>query len=84
MTNDDILLRLTEVFRKVFEDPTIDLLPDTVADDIPEWDSMSQVTLAVEIEHCFHVKIRSAEMEEMRGVRELMTLIRARLPAAAA
>jgi acyl carrier protein len=83
MTDHDILDQLTAVFRNVFEDPTITLRPETNADDIPEWDSMSQITLTVEIEHAFHMKIRSAEMEELQNVGELITLIRARAPVAA-
>jgi acyl carrier protein len=83
MTDDEILTQLTEVFRNVFGDPAIELQPETSAGDIPEWDSMSQVTLAIEVEHCFNVAIKSAEMEELQGVRELIALIKARLPAPA-
>jgi acyl carrier protein len=36
---------------------------------------MSQVKLAVEIEHRFAIKIKSAKMEEMRNVRGLLALI---------
>lgn len=83
MTTDDILATLTEMFRDVFADPAIVLTMGTTADDIPEWDSMSQVTLAVEIEHHFRVKIRSAEMEELCNVGELVELIRSRTVIAA-
>ena len=76
MTNDDILQGLTTVFREVFEDPTIVLTPETTADDIPQWDSMSQVMLAVEIDHRFNVKLRSAEMENLRSVSKLIQTIR--------
>jgi acyl carrier protein len=80
MTNDEILLGLTDIFRDVFEDDTIVLTPETTADDVEQWDSMSQVTLTVEIEHRFHVKIRSSEMEDMRSVAGLMGLIRSFSP----
>ena len=83
MTNREILQGLTDIFREVFEDDTIVLTPDTTADDIDRWDSMSQVTLAVEIEHRFHVKIGSARMEEMRSVAGLIHLIRLLSPATA-
>lgn len=70
-----ILPKLTELFRDVFDDPAIVLRPETTADDIAGWDSMSQVRLAVEIEHRFAIKIKSAKMEEMRSVRGLLSLI---------
>jgi acyl carrier protein len=82
--HDGILLALTELFQDVFADPTITLRPETSADDIPAWDSMSQVTLTVEIEHRFAIKIKSAEMEQLRMVKDLVELIESRLPAAAA
>jgi acyl carrier protein len=81
MTDKEILQGLTNIFREVFEDDTIILTPDTTSDDIDRWDSMSQITLAVEIEHQFHVKIRSARMEETRSVAGLMRLIRLLSPA---
>jgi acyl carrier protein len=77
--NDKILLQLTHLFREAFSDRLPALELDMTADDIPGWDSMSQITLAVEIEHRFHVKLRSAEMAELRSVRQLVDLIAARL-----
>ncbi len=81
MTQDDILSRLTEIFKDIFEDPGLTLTPDTDSDMIPQWDSMSQVTLAVEIEHRFGIKVKSAEMEQMKSIRELIDLIGSRLRA---
>jgi acyl carrier protein len=79
MMNDEILPQLTDLFREVFSDQLPDLGLEMTSDDIPEWDSMSQVTLAVEIEHRFHIKLKSAEMAELRTIRQLVDLIMARL-----
>jgi acyl carrier protein len=84
LTGDaEILAKLTALFRDVFDDQTIVPQLDTTADDIAGWDSMSQVRLAVEIEHRFAIRIKSAKMEEMRSVRGLLALINGR-PAMAA
>jgi acyl carrier protein len=79
MTNDEILFHLSYLFREIFSDQLPDLGLEMTADDIPGWDSMSQITLAVEIEHCFHIKLRSAEMAELRNIRQLVDLITVRL-----
>jgi acyl carrier protein len=79
MTDNEILPRLTAIFREVFDDPTIDLHMGMTADDIAGWDSLSQVTLAVEIKHRLGVKLKSAEMGELRSVGQLVALIEARL-----
>jgi acyl carrier protein len=83
MTQTELLSKLTEIFRDIFEDPDLSLTPETTADMIPQWDSMSQVTLAVEIEHRFDIRLKAAEMEQMRSVSELVALIESRLKAVA-
>jgi len=84
LSDSEILKRLTPIFRNVFDDQSLDPIPEMTADGIAGWDSMSQVTLAVEVEHVFGVKFRSAEMDELRSVRELIELIKSRALSATA
>ncbi len=79
MTDNDILEVLNGIVRRVLEDPTIVLTPATTADDVPGWDSMTQITLAVEIEHTLKVRFRTSEMEKMQNIGELVALLRAQL-----
>jgi len=83
MTDSDILARLEALFREVFDDASLKLHMATNANDIPGWDSMAQVTLAVEIEHIFNIRILSAEMEELRNVGEMTDFIKSRMVAVA-
>lgn len=76
MAGDEILGRMTEVFRRVFDDKALTLTPRTTSDDIPGWDSMSNITLAIELEESFRIRIKTAEMETLRNVGDLITLIR--------
>lgn len=76
MSHDQVLDRLTEVFRLVFEDEELTLTRATSAEDIGAWDSMSNITLTIEVEHCFGIKIKSAEMEALKNVGDLIDLIR--------
>jgi acyl carrier protein len=75
MRQQEVLPMLTDIFRDIFEDPNLILTYGMTAEMIPQWDSMSQITLAVEIEHRFGIKIKAAEMEELRSVDELVELI---------
>lgn len=79
MHRAEILAALTPIFRNVFDNEAMELTPDTVADDIAEWDSMANITLAVEIEDRFGVKIKTAEMEELRSVDDLIKLVQLHL-----
>jgi acyl carrier protein len=75
---------LTEVFRKVLDDPGITLTPQTTADDVEGWDSLNHIIIVVEIERRFGIKFQAAEMEELKNVGELVELIEARLAKAGA
>ena len=79
-----ILTELTDIFRSVFEDPTIELTLDTTSDDLPCWDSMNHITLVVEAECRFDIQFQTAEIEELKNVGELVRLIQAKLALAMA
>lgn len=83
MTDEDIIDTLNDIFRRVLDDPSISLSMATTADDVPGWDSMTQITLAVEIEQTLHVKFKNSEMEEMRDIGDLVALVRTHLAAVA-
>ena len=48
LESDQILDRLTAVFREIFDDDAITLSNETVADDIEEWDSLNQIKLILQ------------------------------------
>ena len=73
-----VLAELTEIFRAVFEDPAIELTPDTTSDDLPCWDSMNHITIVVEAECRFGIQFQVSEIEELKNVGELVQLIQAR------
>ncbi|WP_428395197.1 acyl carrier protein [Lichenicoccus sp.] len=78
MSDDEILRLLTAIFRDIFDDPAIVLDIDTTADDIPGWDSFSQVTLATELSVRLAMTFKTAEVGALRSVSQLATLIRSR------
>ena len=53
MGDAEIYFKLTEIFRDIFDDDTIILLPETTAADIPEWDSVNHINLTVAAESAF-------------------------------
>ncbi len=76
MTDTEILDQLTQIFRDVFGDDTIVARPDMSAEDIPEWDSMNHITIIAQVEADFRVRFKTAEIEEMRNVNDLIRAIR--------
>ena len=51
MTRAEIYKRLTEVFRDVFDDETIEINDNTTANDIEDWDSIEHITLVGAVEN---------------------------------
>lgn len=83
MHQADILASLTRILREAFEDPSFLATMETTAEDVPAWDSMSHITIVVEVERRFGVKFRTAEIEELHDVGDFVRLIAARLQAIA-
>lgn len=78
MTLDEILRQLTGIFRSVLDDDELVLRPETTAADVPAWDSMNHITIVVEAERQFGIKVRTAEIERLRNVGDFVALIAAK------
>ncbi len=78
--DEDIQLRLTEIFRSVFDDPDLRITADMTAKDVPDWDSLSHITLIVAIEREFRIRFTTAEVASLMNVGDLADRIRKKLP----
>jgi acyl carrier protein len=66
---------LTEVFQKVFDDPTIQIRPEMTANDIDGWDSLSHVNLILAIEDRFNIQFTQKELRSHKKVGDLIQTI---------
>jgi acyl carrier protein len=57
---------LQEVFREVFDDPTIQLRDEMTAADIAGWDSVTHIDLLIAVEHSLGFKFATAEMSRLK------------------
>jgi acyl carrier protein len=80
ITKDEILSRLTNIVRDVFDRDDIVLTSETTADDVPDWDSVNHINVIVAAEMRFGIKFQAAETEEMRDVGGFIELIASKLP----
>ena len=81
MQQQDIYNQLTEIFRDIFDDETLELRPGLTATDVPEWDSFNHINLIVAVESRFGIKFQTAELESMQTVGHLADLIQNKLAA---
>ena len=79
MNRNEILGKLQEVFRDVFDNEEIVVTEDTVAEDIDEWDSLAHIQLAKELEKVFNIKLTAKEIMSWDNVGEMAESILAKL-----
>jgi len=77
VTSEDIHSRLQTIFRDVFDSDTLVIARATHVGDIPDWDSLAQISLVVAIEKDFAIKVSLEDMATLSNVGDMMDLIRA-------
>jgi len=75
MQQTEIYERLTQTLRDVFDDESLVATPELTAHDVKEWDSVNHITLVVAIEEEFGVKFKTAELEKMKNVGQMVEAI---------
>ena len=81
MKKEEILEKLTAIFRENFDDDTIVVTEETTASDIDEWDSLEHVNLMAKIEKEFNVKFELREMLALKDVGEMVNLLEKKIGA---
>ena len=62
----DVRAELQEIFRQVFDDPTIVLKDDMTAADVEGWDSVTHIDLLIAVERALGIKFATAEMSRLK------------------
>jgi acyl carrier protein len=75
MNNDEILQKLTGIFREELDNNEISLTAESTAEDIEEWDSLSHIQLIVAVEKAFGIRFTSSEIQSWNNVGEMMDSI---------
>lgn len=78
MNQDQVISRLQQVFDNIFLEP-VKLTPQLSAQDVEEWDSLTQISLMVAVEKEFNVRFRVGEVETTKNVGEFADLIARRI-----
>jgi len=81
METNEILEKLTDIFRDVLDNESIQLSPQTTADEIEEWDSLNHIQLVVAIEKSYKIKFTAAEIQNWNNVGEMVASINNKLSA---
>lgn len=75
---DDILNKVREAFKSAFDADPQSVSMDTSPGDIPAWDSVGHLSLAMDLEQCFGINLDVDELMEMENVRQIVRVISAK------
>ena len=78
MQKEEIVNRLTPVFRKVFSDNSLVVTDELSALDVENWDSLSHMLLISEVETEFAIKFKLKDLNKMANVRDMIEIIRSK------
>ena len=67
-----ILIKLQNIFRVIFDDDSIKLNSNTTAEDIEEWDSLNQIRIILACEKEFSVKLNPREINDFINIGEMV------------
>lgn len=79
MEKEEILSRLTPVFRKVFGDNSLVITDQLSALDVEKWDSLSHMLLISEVENEFTIKFKLKDLNKMANVGDMIAIIESKL-----
>jgi len=78
MSRQEILERIADIIRDIFDDDSLDITENTTAADVDEWDSLEQINILVAVERDFRQKFSVGDVEGLRNVGELVDLVQSK------
>lgn len=79
MEKEEIVNKLTPVFRKVFADNSLVITDELSALDVENWDSLSHMLLIAEVENEFAIKFKLKDLNKMANVGDMIAIISSKL-----
>jgi len=76
---DQVLPKVQEAFKSVFDVEPQSLTLETSAGDIPGWNSLGHLSLTTQLEQAFGITFDVDELMEMENVREIVRIVSAKL-----
>lgn len=75
MTDQEVLDKITPIFRSVFQDDTLVATTDLTADKVERWDSLSHIDMIIMVEEAFGIRVPTPEVTRMKNVGDLIRVI---------
>ncbi len=77
----NLLAQLQDIMRDVFDDDHLTVTRASTAAEVPDWDSLTHISLIVAVEKRFGVRFTHPEIENLKNVGEFLDLLQAKTTA---
>lgn len=75
MSKEEVLKRINDILKDIFDDETLVISMETTAKDIDEWDSLNHITIISTIENEFNVDFTMEEVVNFKNVGDIVDKI---------
>ena len=79
MERQDIVEKLTGIFKSIFGNASLELKEEMTANDVENWDSLSHMQMISEVEKEFDIKFKLKDLNKMKQVGNLIDIIKSKL-----
>lgn len=79
MTTNEILIQVTEVYRKVLKTPALELTMETTAQDVDGWDSLNHTILMAEVQKHFKLRFSLKEILKFKNIGDMVNVLEEKL-----
>lgn len=79
MTKNEILEKLTVIFRATFNDSELVLNDEMNAGDVENWDSLTHMLMISEVESQFGTRFKLKELNQLKSVGDIVGVLEEKL-----
>lgn len=79
MQRQEIIEKITEIFREVFGDNNIVITDEMTAADVENWDSLTHMQMITMVEDKLGIKFKLKELNRLKKVGDLISIVESKL-----
>ena len=79
MDRNEVIEKLSPIFREVFNEPNLELKDGMTAADVENWDSLTHMLMITKVEETFGIKFKLRELNKLKNVGDLCNTIAEKL-----
>lgn len=79
MERNEIIEKLTAIFRTTFNEPELVLNDEMNAGDVETWDSLTHMLMVSEVESLFDIRFKLKELNQLKTVGDIVKTLEEKL-----